>query len=146
MIKGKKFKPWMIGIIILIVIIGIIGGLFLYFVLSYVETTSAYHNGVFEIKLHDLGSSPYDWVYELNKQNIVHVHLDYDNSKCPPNADGCGPDYVYTITPLKKGKVTLTFKAKSYISEYKNKVSEIIVYRITVNSDLSINETHYELF
>lgn len=134
--KDKNFKLLTIGIVILIIIIVIISAFLIF-------SKSNNHNRTLKIRLDGVGTSSYDWFYELNKEDIVNVQLSYDNSKCKPGYDGCGPDYIYTITPLKQGEVTLTFKQKSIINQDEDDINKTIVYNITVNSDLSINETHH---
>lgn len=90
------------------------------------------------IKLYSNPSTGYSWEYTLSDENIIEVSYIYDDSNCAKNIVGCGGQNIYTIKPLKPGKVKLELVYKSVNND---KIEA--TYEITVNEDMSITETHY---
>ena len=104
--------------------------------------TKEEHIDSFTVSLYTNRSAQIDWNYKLSKDDIVKVSYIYDTSGCDSKANGCGGHGMYTITALKPGSGKLTFECANgdMCEPLKN-----TVYEITVNDDLSISETHYEV-
>ena len=92
-----------------------------------------------KIKFPDNGSTGYSWKYEMSKEDIVNISYETDYSGCE-GQDGCSGKIIYTVTPEKTGKVTVTFELVSPHDEVDRKV----IYEIEVTKDLKIKETHTE--
>ena len=92
-----------------------------------------------KINLYSNSSTGYEWTYKVSNEDIINISKSY-KTNCPSDVAGCGGENVYTIKPLKEGKVTITFKyARSWeSSEYDLEA----IYEIVVDKGLNITETH----
>ena len=95
----------------------------------------------FEISLYENGSTGYNWSYNVDKEGIVEISSNYDNSGCDQDSDGCGGQRIYTIKALKSGKTTLTLKYSRFNDS--DNPDKTAIYEITVDKDLNITETHH---
>ncbi len=94
-----------------------------------------------KISLYSNGSTGYRWSYRLDRDDIVSISESYDNSGCPPKTAGCGGKQIYTIKPIKAGKVILNLEY-AFVNPEKYP-SKTAIYEIVVHDDLSISESHY---
>lgn len=91
------------------------------------------------IKLDSNPSTGYAWTYAISDSNIIKVEEKYEDD-CQKNVTGCGGQNIYSIKPLKKGKVTIVFK---YSRSWEKETDELTaVYEITVGDNLKITESH----
>jgi predicted secreted protein len=91
------------------------------------------------IQFNDNASTGYYWKYDVSNKGIVDINSKTDYSGCE-DKDGCGGKIIYTLTSLKAGKTTITFK---YLSP-SDEVDRTVEYEIEVTKDLKIKETHKE--
>ena len=78
---------------------------------------------------------------ELDKDDIVSVERIYKPNKCSDNEEDCGGIESYIISPLKEGKVVITFTK----SDRERKNFEKVKYTITVDKQLNIKEKHRKI-
>lgn len=111
------------------------------FCISITACKSKKENQNLEVSLYSNSSTGYEWSYTVSDENIISISSYYDDSNCEKNVVGCGGNNVYIIKGLKPGKVTLSMEYKFVVDGEGE--TETAIYEITVNDDLSINETHY---
>ena len=97
-------------------------------------------DSTYEIVLEENGSTGYHWSEELSEEGIVELTSKDDYSECPKDVAGCSGKRIYTLKALKPGTVTLTLTYT--FLDGNEKPSEIALYKITVDDDLKISETH----
>ena len=91
------------------------------------------------IEFPDNGSTGYVWNYDMSTEGVVTIDSETDYSGCE-GQDGCGGKIIYTVTPKKAGKVTVTFELVSPHDE----VEREVIYEIEVTKDLKITSTQTE--
>ena len=79
------------------------------------------------------------WEYEITTSNVVEVKKDdSDSSKCN-DGEACEYNVVFKIIPITEGTTVIKLNKRDLGS---NEVIDGYTYRITVDSDLKISETH----
>ncbi len=89
------------------------------------------------IEFYDNSSMGNSWKYYIDNIDIISINSKTDYSECG-DQDGCGGKIIYTIKPLKPGKVKIDFKWMSI----DDKSQEDAVYELTIDNNLSISEKH----